>query len=193
MAKKNYYFMFANPPAEGPTADQKEGPDISTKCGVAIGELNHPFVFSLEIESFTKASDFPPLDIVTSGHHLLFSEKLINLLDRSGVTNIEYLPAKVTYMSTGKEYNYKVANVIGKIRGLNRSLSTYIIDEDDDFIYGIKKIILDESNFTGENIFRLKEDTMLIIVHADIKKAIEKNALTGFLFVEDEKWSSSML
>ncbi len=86
MANKNYYFIFANPPAEGPTADQEEGPDINTKRGVIIGELNQSFVFSLNIENFSKASYFPPLDIITSGHHLLFSKKLIKILPNTGST-----------------------------------------------------------------------------------------------------------
>jgi len=65
---------------------------------------------------------------------LLLSKKLIETLDDAGITNIEYLPATVTYTPTGEEYSYKVANVIGTISGLNRSESRYIVD-DDDFIF----------------------------------------------------------
>ena len=195
MSDKNYFIMLANPPAEGPVANAVKEPDVYTNRGNRIGEVEGDFVYTLDIAKHADPRLFPPLDIERTGHHLLFSKKMTEVLCDAGVTNIEYFDTLVTYTPTEENIEYKVANIIGKLAGFDLQASKYKIDEDDedDVIYGISKIVFDESKFNNQMIFRLKEKSMLIVVREDVKIALESAGITGLLFVKDEEWKRGMI
>ena len=197
MSQKNYYIMLANPPAEGPVANSVKQPSVYTNRGEMIGEIEGEFEFTLDLANGVDARKFPPLDIEETGQHLLYSKKMIDVFNVCGVENIEYFQATVTYTPTGEKYDYQVANIIGKRAGLNMDKSVYEIDDDDDdddpIIFGIEKIVFDEDKFQDQKIFRLKEKSILMVVHVDIKIALEDAGLTGLMFVKDEEWKLGMI
>jgi len=99
-----------------------------------LEKLKQPSVFSLNIESFAKASDFPPLNIITSGHHLLLSKKLIETLDDAGITNIEYLPATETiYLAYSVIWTLVKQNYSIKFRDDENDEVTYTVTPETDW------------------------------------------------------------
>ena len=189
---KNYFIFLADPPAEGPTAELIDGPDVDVYDGTKIGVVDQEFEFRLEIADFAAPKHFPPSDVVESDHEILFSRRLINVLHDQGVDTIEYLPAKVSYAPTGEACDYMVANVLGVFSGLDMELSVCQFD-DDGFMYGVEKMVFDEAKFMQQKMFRLKENMMLIIVRKDIKDAIENEKLTGIKLIEDVMWQPGMI
>jgi hypothetical protein len=192
-SKKNYYIFLPDPPWAGPVAKFTRGPDKKVNRGVQVGRIDQPYEFELMVDpKATNFIDFPPLDVHGPGRHLLFSQRLIDSLSRLGITNIEYLPALVTYVPTNLKCEYKVANIVGVVSGLDRENSEYLTGEDGT-IYDIKHIVLNETKFLDQKIFRLKEDRSFILVHSDIKKTFDELGYTGVMFIKDEEWEPGMI
>ena len=189
---KNYFVMLADSPWGGPTAELIEGPDFHVNDGVMIGETENSFNIKLEVDKQGDPKEFPPCDIHGPTRNLLFSKKLIQVLETCGVDNIQYFDANVTYEPTGEKVDYKVANVIGAVSGADFDKSDLVLSPKGNVVR-IKKLVFDESKFEGHKIVRLKERIMLLVVHKSIKEAIEAASLTGLMFVSDDEYCPSML
>ena len=185
--------MLADPPWSGPTAIVINGPNIRVYNGQPIQDIGGRFEILLSVDS--KAPDrldFPPLDIHGPNRTLMFSEKFIEVLAQLDVTNIQYFDAAVTYEPTGAKVSYKVANVIGLVEGLNREKSDLMLSPKGN-VLEIARMCLAEERLVGQKIFRLQEDSMLVIVHKSIKEAVERAGLNGFMFMTDEQYELGMI
>ena len=151
---KSYYIMLADPPWAGPTAELIEGPDFHVNDGVMIEETDNIFNIKLKVDEKGDPKDFPPCDIHGPTRNLLFSKKLIQVLNGCGVDNIQYFDANVTYEPTGEKVDYKVANVIGAISGVDFDKSDLLLTRKGN-VLGIEQLVFDESKFEGQKICAL--------------------------------------
>jgi hypothetical protein len=193
MQEKNYFVMLIDPPWAGPTTELVAGPAVETNNGVSIGPLIQVFDIRLVVDA--KAPDpqtFPPCDIHGPTKRMLLSERAIKTLERVGVDNIEYFDARVTSTHFSKVPNYKVANIVGVVSGLDLAKSDVVMGRRNR-VLAIEKMVFDESRLQPHKICRLQEDIMLMVVHKDIKDAIERQGLTGFRFVRDLEWTPGMI
>ena len=193
MKSREFYVMLADPPWAGPTATVINGPNIMVFNGAPIRDIDERFEILLSVDS--KAPDrldFPPLDIHGPNRTLLFSQNFIEVLEQLKVSNIQYFDAAVTYEPTGAKVFYKVANVIGLVEGLDREKSDLILTPKGN-VLEIERMCLAEERLVGQKIFRLQEDSMLVIVHKSIKEAVEQAGLKGFMFVTDEEYGPGMI
>ena len=191
---KNYFIMSYDPPWAGPTPRRVSKWDVNLNLGIKLDDDPGLFEFILEVESNApNPEEFKALDWHDPDKgHTLFSTRMQNVLKEAGVDNIDYYPAKVVLGSTGQVLEYKVANILGLISGLDREVSVFEEDEDG-FIEEIYSMVFDESKFHDFKMFRLEEFENLIIVHKQLKDAIEKNSLTGMTFIEDEEWEPGII
>ncbi len=186
--------MSYDPPWAGPTPRRVSKWDENLNLGIKLDDDPGLFEFILEVESNApNPEEFRALDWHDPDKgHTLFSTRMQNTLKEAGVDNIDYYPAKVLFGNTRLPLEYKVANILGLISGLDREASVFEEDEDG-FIEEIYSMVFDESKFHDLKMFRLEEFENLIIVHKKLKAAIEKNSLTGMTFIEDEEWEPGII
>lgn len=193
MTDKDYFIMLADPPAAGPTATVKKGPEIQVNNGVCLEDVQGTYEIVLSVDrSATDASEYPPLDIHGPTRPLLFSQRFVDVLDSLGVDNIQYFDADVVYEPTGETLPYNVANVVGVVSGLNLEQSDVIVSPKGN-VLNIEAMCLDEQKLEGHKVCRLEERVMHIVVHKSVKEAVEAADLTGFLFVSDDEYEPSMI
>ena len=113
-----------------------------------------------------------------------------------GIENVEYFPVNIKRPKvTAVEKSYKIANIVGRIDCLDKdhaifetfsanpnklsSLRQYRILED--------RIVEAAAGNKPPLIFRLGEFSYHALVHESVKKAFEKQKLTGAMFTPPEK------
>lgn len=119
----------------------------------------------------------------------LMSPRLKKVLDDNGVTNIEYFPAQITYTTTGEKFDWYVFNIVGLMSVADESASD-ITNADgptmiDSSINGFK---VDSQKTLGHYIFRLADNVMTVLIHQDLKKAIDEAGINTFSFKKPEEW-----
>lgn len=129
-------------------------------------------------------------DFIRPGPNIpLVSPKLRAALERSGVDNIEYFPARVVDRSTREQRPYFGANIIGLVRALDREQSEFMpYDDNPDVALTIDRLVVDTTQFDGMRLFRLAEFDLLIVVDDALKAELEQQAVTGIDFVAPEDW-----
>ncbi|HED32686.1 MAG TPA: hypothetical protein ENJ08_00520 [Gammaproteobacteria bacterium] len=193
MTDKNFYIMLSDPPWAGPTANILSGPDIDVDDGVLIENVQQKYEIELTVDRQADNKEaFPPCDIHDLSMGLMFSHRLIEILNNEGVNNIQYFDADVSYEPTGEKYNYRVANILGSISALDIEKSDVTLSHSG-IVIDIEQMVFDEAKMNGNKIFRLKESIMHIVVHKSIKEAIETAGLSGFLFITDDEYEPGML
>jgi hypothetical protein len=194
MFEKNFYLMLADPPWGGPTATLIDGPNLYANRGRKLDNcLSKKYTAVLDVDhSVADFKDFPPCDINDITRGFLFSRRFVELLHAHHVGNIQYFDAEVTFAPTGKKLEYKVANIIGKVMGLDLGQSDIEIDEDGDIV-DVNSMVFDESKLDGQKMIRLAESVVHVVVHRSIKEAIENAGLIGVKFVTDNEFMPSMI
>jgi hypothetical protein len=138
--------------------------------------------------------DGKPDDLLATGaYFLLFSDKVIELFNKNGITGFQYLPIKIYKMNVSRleGYNY-VANIYNQVECLDLEKSKY--DFYDDIrpdlkgkIKHISKFVLVSSKIpTDLDIFRLKEQEVDIIASERLASLYIKNKFTNLAFNEVE-------
>lgn len=191
MSEKNYYFMLDNRPWAGPNPKLNSGPPIRTTKGKLMDKVDENFKYDLVVEpSAEDKGKYPPCDYYATAEQALFSDTLVSILNKSGVDNIQYYDADVNFRDVNPVY--KVGNIIGKLRIVDEGRSEVNYSQSG-LIMGFDKIVFDEEKASGQKIFRLGERIALVVVHRDIKEAIEAANLHGIMFVTDEEWQPGMV
>ena len=126
----------------------------------------------------------------------VLSPRAVSTLDEMGIENVEYFPVNIKRPKvTAVEKSYKIANIVGRIDCLDKdhaifetfsanpnklsSLRQYRILED--------RIVEAAAGNKPPLIFRLGEFSYHALVHESVKKAFEKQKLTGAMFTPPEK------
>ncbi|HWV13822.1 MAG TPA: DUF1629 domain-containing protein [Cellvibrio sp.] len=194
MNNKNFYVMLVNPPWAGPNTFVDDEIPFSIDDGVLLDDTAFEFDVKLLVDKLASdPSGFPPCDIhKIPGGGYLFSQRLVELLQRLGIDNIQYFNANVTYQSNPQKLTYKAANILGVVSALDMDASEVVLSRKGSVI-AIEKMVLDEIRLQGHKMVRLFESVMHVIVHKTVKEAIETEGFTGFMFVSDDKFNMSML
>lgn len=120
----------------------------------------------------------------------LFSRLMRDLLEKGGVDNVDYYEAFIRHKPTGEEKKYWAANIVGKVKGMDREKSKFApFDDHPVLVEDIEKLVLDEKELQGVRICRLAEYRNLIIIDGMVKNIIEQAGVTGVVFCEPEQWS----
>lgn len=187
-----YFILIHSSPQPGPTVKKIKGTHIDLTCG-QIMDISEPFEYLLQVDSkIANPINFQPLDFQRIFRQCLFSTKFQKTLKDIGVDNIQYFPAKVIYEPTGKEVEYKIANVIGVVKALDTEASILKSDKCG-FAYYIKKLVLKENKLHNLDFFRLYEMMDLIVVSQRIADILNTSNLTGIRIIETSEWHSGIV
>jgi len=116
----------------------------------------------------------------------VLSEEIISVLHSCGVDNIEYYDFKVINDVTNEEYDkWKLGNIVGVVGCIDFDKSDFEYDEDDGEIEFINKLVLNEEKALecDLKIFRLEGFLPLVIIHDEVKSALEERNFTGHKFM----------
>ncbi|WP_374600568.1 imm11 family protein [Niveibacterium sp.] len=154
---------------------------ISMISGDRVAAPAAPIDVTLNAESQGRLTD----SLLMTGAGRVFSERLVALLLDMGVGNIDAYPCRVVNVVTGEvREDFRAVNVIGKIACVDRAKSEF-----EDFGDGSNRILiwdyltLDEARIGGNKLFPLAEMPVQLVVHRDIKLAIESAGFSGMEFV----------
>jgi hypothetical protein len=120
---------------------------------------------------------------------------LKQLLERLGLSgDIQYLPIRVRGEKTGQEVGvYYVANYLRRIPCLNLEHSIYTVfgpdwirPEQRGQISGVLKPALRRDAVGEARLFRVDEYEYIVVVHEDVKRAMEEAGITGCYFLKLE-------
>jgi hypothetical protein len=189
----NHFILIYDPPWAGPTAKRIKGNNIDLSRG-RIEQIDDPYEFLLQVDKHSNNSTiFPPLDFHRSSGQCLFSAKFQEALNYVGIDNIQFFPTKVIYEPTGKEYDYKVGNVIGLVKALDITASQCIVDEDG-FVDDFKLMVFDEKKLPPAlNIFRLYEMMSIIVITQRAAHILNQFKLTGIRIMAPSEWQPGII
>lgn len=151
-------------------------------------EIQAPFTIILNEKASSiknkKPKDKISTSVIESGFLFLISPDTLALFEDLNLNNLQYFDVSIK-SSFFQTNDYKIVNITDKIDCVDFSVSDIDLYFDGD-ISSISKLVLDETKIPkGKQIFLLgKRETGIILVHEDLKNAIEKAKLTGFRFVE---------
>ncbi len=154
-------------------------------------KINAPFTIILdEKESSLKkkiAKDKISTSVIESGFLFLISPATQAFFKKLNVNNLQYFDVHIK-SSILEIKDYKIVNVIDKIDCIDLSASEAVLYPNQN-IKKITSLILDETKIPKEKqIFLLgRKSVAVILVHENIKKAIEETKLTGFKFFTLDK------
>ncbi len=120
---------------------------------------------------------------------LVMSKKMVQTLNQAGVDNLQLFNVVLHDRSKNETYDdYLAVNIIGKIACADMDKSNYtaygeaIIDVDFD------GIVIDQSKTHGMLMFRLAECVTGIVIHENVKTALEKAGIPYLDFILPENW-----
>lgn len=108
----------------------------------------------------------------------MFSDRLIAILEGAGVDNLVKLRAEVEDLHGQVHTNYKAVNIVGAVSCADLNQSVFRPTSEPPLMK-FRKLVLDEPRAHGLPLFRLGESTRFILVHEDVKSAIESANLLG--------------
>jgi hypothetical protein len=133
-------------------------------------------------------------DLVILSHRCLaHSERLKRVLRKAGVDNIDYYPVRIVRGATGEVYQtHEAANILDVIFCMDAEGSALEINDENPFhIWFIDRLALKEERLGDTLCFRLGERPSTVIVHRQVKEAIEAAGITGPVFLPAEGYRES--
>lgn len=160
---------------------------ISMITGAPVVAPEMPIRVTLDASSQGRLTD----SVLMTGPGRVFSARLVGLLQAHGVCNLEVFPCEIFNAVTGATHtDFHAVNVTGAISCVNLSRS-----EVDGFDDGSGRLLawdfltLDESRTGDIKLFPLAEMPVQLVVHRDLKVAIEAAGISGVEFVPHGKHS----
>lgn len=121
---------------------------------------------------------------------LLINEKVRGIFDKLNIDNIQYFKSRLINEDT-KTINeeYYLANIIGKLSCVDRSLSDLDLFDSGNIRF-IDKLVLNlDDNTDYGHIFRMADFLPLIVISDELKMALENSKVTGFGIYRPEEYS----
>jgi hypothetical protein len=126
--------------------------------------------------------------VIFKNRCLAHSHRLIKVLHDIGVDNIDYYPLRVINEVTGEVWqSHQAANILDVIYCIDEEKSDLYIDDENPYnLWFIDYLALLEERLGDSRCFRLGERLSTVIVHRDVKEAIEAAGITGPVFLPAE-------
>jgi hypothetical protein len=113
----------------------------------------------------------------------LMSAKMIDVLKKSGVDNLETYPAKLVDSTNERAYDYFAVNIIGMVAAADLGKSDWEnLDGEAKIDTAFTSLVVKPETARGLPIFRLAESTGTILVHERIKSALEAGGFKTLRF-----------
>jgi hypothetical protein len=121
----------------------------------------------------------------------VMSDEVAAVLTSAGVDNIQYFDAMLVNPVRGEKFcNYKAYNIVGVVACADMASSELMGTSnttmgDIDFL----GLVIDERKAGAHLLFRMAENVSAVVVHEQVKAAIEASGIPGFVFYGPGEWS----
>lgn len=123
----------------------------------------------------------------------IFSERLVNTLQKNNIDGIQFLPIEILLPSQKKLLGFSIGNFINFVAALDYKHSDYSLFGNDfpnprvrGKIAGVKKFVLIAKKIEGLDIIRLSDFKQRFFVSEKVRALFHKNKFTGYSFKEIE-------
>ena len=130
------------------------------------------------------------LDNITD--FLIINGDVRKVFEDMGEDGIEYLPIWLCdHKHEISSKDYTICNVLNKVDIVDMDKSEYEMDDfDEDQIYGFSKLVVDyEAIPEGAKMFRASKKLDQIFINDDVKQALEKAGIEGYVVKEADGWN----
>ena len=151
-------------------------------------EINSPFTIIVDEKLSSvknkKTKDKVSVSVNNAGSLFLGSNKVEDLFTSLKIDNVQFFDVRIK-SSIGEVTNYKIFNITDKFDCVDFSKSELTLFDSGN-IERIKKLVLDPNKIPfPRKIFLLgRKTSQIIIIHDDLRQAIEEEGLTGFVFID---------
>lgn len=165
------------------------GPDVkgSWRVGRVLADpVPQPLVYTLD-----SAYEGNPKPMYYEESVPVMRDDVLAALRSAGVDNIQTFDAVLVNPETGERLaNYKAYNIVGLVACADMQASQLMGTSnstmgDVDFL----GLVIDESRTGGALLFRLAESINAVVVHEQVKTAIDASGIPGFVFYGPGEWS----
>ncbi|MCY1019308.1 imm11 family protein [Pyxidicoccus sp. MSG2] len=120
----------------------------------------------------------------------LMTRRLHDVLVAAGVTNLDVYPVILTDSRSGEEItDYLAFNIIGAIAAADLQATRFAPGSTERTISAdIDSLAIDPAKTRGALMFRLAEAVNAIIVHEQVKAAVEASGIGTLTFMSPEDW-----
>ena len=182
-----YKLMFDYENIEGNvvcSSDEMYGIDrYALEQGKYYDNWDDRFIFHFDPQQGGKWTDYLSTDL----GWFVISMKFKEILDRIGITNIQYIPIRIkNVIDDNVVVGYFVANICSIIDALDLEHSDYSefeLDENEK-VLSVRKYALKRNVIKELQIFRVEKSQMAIFVSEKVKEEVERNNITGCDFLE---------
>jgi hypothetical protein len=130
----------------------------------------------------------PPVEM-HDGNLLLMSNRLVGALREAGVDNLDCYPAVIVNVETKKKHQYQAVNIIGLVAAADLGKSEWSsYDGDASYDASFEGLSVREEAARGALMFRLAENTGIILVHEKVKDHLLAKGLDTLTFNDPEDW-----
>lgn len=165
------------------------GPDFrgNWRTGAQLTKtVPQPLLYTLDV-------DYPGTPKAMYGEKAIpvMRDDVVAVLKGCGVDNVQFFDAALHDPAKGHTYtNYKAYNIVGLIASADMSASTLMGTSDSRMLdTDFDSLVLDPAKPRGALMFRLAENVSAIVVHAQVRAAIEASGISGFSFFGPGEWS----
>jgi len=160
------------------------------RSGQKIGHWNK----NIFMQAKKKKNDGDPDDALQNYRMIpIYSERLIQELNKKDITGIQYLPIKIMRPNNICLSGFCIANFLNYVDAFDYERSVYDRFSNDfpnpnvrGEIAGILRYVLKEAKLKDMDVIRLKEYNQSFFVSERFKKIFEHNKFTGYSFKEVE-------
>ena len=123
---------------------------------------------------------------------LIANQKVVNILQKLGVNNVEYLPVwLMDHQDNLVSKDHVILNVLGGVEIIDMETSTYrmnaLIEDQVDRIKNL--IVKNDAIPVGVHIFRASKKQKLFFISDDLKQAFEKYNIKGYRAIVADGWN----
>lgn len=123
------------------------------------------------------------------GNLCLMAARLVETLQSVGVDNLETYRAVLRNTSTGETYDYRAVNIVGAVAAADLVRSDWSShDADPRFDVNFDRLVVDESATRDLLLFRLAENTGVILIHERVRDHLAAVGFASLIFAEPKGW-----
>lgn len=143
----------------------------------------------IEIEILPVEGYVGPLSDLYDGNMCLMSPRLVEVLRSVGVDNLDVYRAVLRNTQTGEGHEFHVVNIIGLVAAADLGRSKWSSYDDEPVIdVTFDRIEIDERAAREQKVFRLAENTGVIMVDEEVRDHLLRGDFPSLIFSEPKHW-----
>lgn len=184
----SYYVLACFSPEEADHAQYTYEPDDDERSWIVGRQFDAPPPLPVEVSIEPGEEGVVPE--FTDVPLPLMSRRLARCLGAAGVSNIDFYPVRIHEVASGKHHEDLLAfNLIGLVAAADLDESVFQAPDGPRVSVDFDSLVIDPARTHGALMFRLAESVNAIVVHENVRAAIEAAGIDTLTFLQPEDWT----